>query len=182
MKPPADTTVITIAVCPRCGTITKSVKKSCCGRGGSWFKNCGSTGKLKHTWYEGIQACKARSQSKTVIIDQQLNFAQQKDIESSQGSGMTNYKSVIAANKKFAFTSVNISTLMSDTTLIVTSTYASDNMSITTSARTLMTNTSTNIEMTYSTHTSVSTSTTSQGYSKLLKIAVHINILCIIIF
>ena len=50
------------SVCRKCGTIKKSGKKSCCGRGGAWFKNCGRAGntKLEHTWYEGIQACKAR--------------------------------------------------------------------------------------------------------------------------
>merc|ERR1719305_1436371 len=57
------TTTITVPVCPRCGTIVKSDKISCCGRGGSWFKNCGGIGniKLHHTWYEGIQACKTPS-------------------------------------------------------------------------------------------------------------------------
>merc|ERR1719201_3088543 len=45
------------SVCPTCGTIGKSGKSSCCGRGGSWFRNCGSVenAKLVHTWYEGIQ-------------------------------------------------------------------------------------------------------------------------------
>merc|ERR1719183_96298 len=75
------TTTITVSVCPRCGTIAKSGKPSCCGRGGSWFKNCGGRGNTKHphTWYGGIQACKARSQSKRVI-GQQLNAAQQKEV------------------------------------------------------------------------------------------------------
>ena len=46
-----------------------SGKRSCCGRGGSWFRNCGASGSAKftRTWYEGIQACKARSESKAVI-------------------------------------------------------------------------------------------------------------------
>ena len=82
------TTAIAVsAVCPRCGTIGKSDKMSCCGRGGSWFDNCGGAGnaKLHHTWYEGIQACKARSQSK-IVISQELNGAQQKNTESSQNN------------------------------------------------------------------------------------------------
>ena len=175
---PADTTTtITVFVCPRCGSIGKSGKMSCCGRGGSWFKNCGGAGntKLHHTWYEGIQACKARSQSKTVI-GQQLNVAQQKGTDSSQGVGMANYKSVIAAIKT-SVTSVNTSTLKSETTSIVTSADTPDSVSITTSDHMLMTNTSTNIEMIYTTHMSVSTSTTSQGCGKILKIIVHINLL-----
>ena len=52
------TTAVT-AVCPKCGTIKKSGKLSCCARGGSWFKNCGDNGdsKFEHTWVEGVQAC-----------------------------------------------------------------------------------------------------------------------------
>ena len=178
----ADTTAITVSVvCPRCGTIGKSGGMSCCGRGGYWFKNCGGTGKIQHTWYEGIQACKARSQSKT-IGGQQLNVAQQKDIllDSSQGTNMTYYKSAIATIKE-SVTSVSTSTSMSDTS-IVTATYTSDYASIATSARTLMTNTSTNIEMTYPFNTSVSTPKTTCGCAKLLKITLHINLLFIIIF
>ena len=48
--------------CSECGTVQKSGKSSCCGRGGSWFGNCGSVRNrnLGHTWHEGIQACKTR--------------------------------------------------------------------------------------------------------------------------
>ena len=46
--------------CAKCGTIKKSGKRSCCARGGTWFKNCGDGGDTKfgHTWAEGIRACK----------------------------------------------------------------------------------------------------------------------------
>ena len=172
----ADATTTTIvSVCPKCGTIAKSDKLSCCGRGGSWFKNCGGIGNTKphHSWYEGIQACKSRSQSKTVI-GQQLNVAQQKDIDSSQGADMANDESVIAANKTFAFTSVNTPTPMSDTTPIVTSTYMSDNVPITTTAAlTLITNSS-NTLMSFSIHTSASESMITRGCADILKITVHI--------
>ena len=49
-------------VCPKCGTVKKSGKRSCCARGGGWFKNCGDVGdtKFDHTWAEGIQACKSK--------------------------------------------------------------------------------------------------------------------------
>ena len=165
IKTPADTTTAISSVCSRCGTIGKSGKSSCCGRGGSWFKNCGGSGnkKLHHTWYEGIQACKARSQSKAVV-GQQLNGAQQKDIDSSEYDDMTKYKAVIAANKTFRFTSVNALTPMSDTPLIVTSTYTSGNVPIT-----------------ESTHTSASTSTITKGCTNLLKVTLHINLLFMII-
>ena len=181
---PADTTTITVSVCPRCGTIARSGKLSCCGRGGSWFDNCGGVGntKLQHTWYEGIQACKTRTQSKTVI-GQQLNVVQPKD--TPQGAGVGNSKAAViaAATTTFAFTSVNTSRRMPDTTSIVTATYyAPDNMSITTSAHTLMTNTATKIWMTSSTHTSASTSIITQGCVNLLKVIVHVNLLFIMIF
>ena len=46
--------------CAKCGTIKKSGKRSCCARGGAWFKNCGDAGETPfgHTWAEGVQACK----------------------------------------------------------------------------------------------------------------------------
>ena len=86
------------STCSKCGIIKKSGKLSCCGRGGSWFGNCGSAGntKLDHTWYEGLQACKAQRQSETVI-SQQLNEAQQQVNHSSSGDGIT-------AAKPFVFT------------------------------------------------------------------------------
>ena len=94
MKTPAQTTTTISLVCSKCGTVGKSGKSSCCGRGGSWFRNCGSAGnaKLDHTWYEGIQACKTRSQSKA-SIGRQSNAAQQRT--SSNGHGMSNLKAVI---------------------------------------------------------------------------------------
>ena len=51
-----------IATCRECGTIKKSGIRSCCARGGSWFKKCGDVGDTKfgHTWAEGIHACKSR--------------------------------------------------------------------------------------------------------------------------
>ena len=76
IKLPAVRAMTTInSVCPKCGTIAKSGKSSCCGRGGSWFKNCGGTGSasLHHTWYEGIHACNARTQSRIVVGQQAEN-------------------------------------------------------------------------------------------------------------
>ena len=127
------TAAVTVSVCSRCGTTVKSGKMSCCGRGGSWFKNCGGVGNMKyhHTWYEGIQACKTRSQSKTVIGNQQ-NGAQQEDTGSSEGAGMTNYRAVIAATETFVFTSANTSTPMPDTISIVMSTRTSASKAIST--------------------------------------------------
>ena len=54
------TTAMPISVCPICGAIVKSGKRSCCARGASWFKKCGDDGdnRFEYTWTEGIQACK----------------------------------------------------------------------------------------------------------------------------
>ena len=51
----------TSPACSQCGTIGSPSKLSCCGRGGTWFKDCGTTGDASygHTWSEGIQACAA---------------------------------------------------------------------------------------------------------------------------
>ena len=51
--------------CPKCGTIKKSGKRSCCARGGTWFKKCGDEGDttFDHTWTEGIEACKSKFSS-----------------------------------------------------------------------------------------------------------------------
>merc|ERR1712032_266645 len=142
----------------------------------------GGNTKHPHTWYDGIQACKARSQSKRVI-GKQLNLAKQKEVGSSQGADMDTYKAVTMATKTFTFTSVNSSTRMSeDTTSIVTSTNTLDNAIIITSARKLITNTATNTLMTSPTHSSAITPMITRGFVSLLKIIVHMNILFIIVF
>ena len=48
--------------CPKCSNTKKSGRRSCCARGGAWFKNCGDADDIMfdHTWAEGIQACKGR--------------------------------------------------------------------------------------------------------------------------
>ena len=45
--------------CSKCGITRKSGERSCCARGGTWFKNCGDADdkQFDHTWAEGIQAC-----------------------------------------------------------------------------------------------------------------------------
>jgi len=85
-KPTATTTIVASG-CLACGTIQKSGKLSCCARGGSWFGDCGATAnaKVKHTWYEGIQVCKAR-QHKTAVLGQQRNEIQQHS-NASSGDG-----------------------------------------------------------------------------------------------
>ena len=99
----------TSSLCRNCGTIAKSGKSSCCGRGGSWFGNCGSPGnaKLHHTWYEGIRACTTRTQSKAAI-SRQSNAAQQRN--SPNGFGTAKSKIVIGDPKKFTLAPANTAT------------------------------------------------------------------------
>ena len=54
--------------CIKCGTITKSGRRSCCAQGGAWFKDCGDIGdkKFGHTWAEGIKACNGFATSNIV--------------------------------------------------------------------------------------------------------------------
>ena len=49
------------STCRKCGT-NKGGKRSCCGRGGSWFGKCGDEGdsKFDHTWADGMRACKSK--------------------------------------------------------------------------------------------------------------------------
>ena len=44
-------------VCLKCA-INKGGRRSCCARGGAWFKNCGNSSRFDHSWAEGIQACR----------------------------------------------------------------------------------------------------------------------------
>ena len=57
-----STSNMTGLVCPKCGTTKKSGRRSCCARGGSWFKNCGDARdpNFDHTWPEGIRSCKGK--------------------------------------------------------------------------------------------------------------------------
>ena len=60
------------AACLKCGTL-KTGKRSCCARGGAWFKNCGDAGdtNVDHTWAEGIEACRYFVGDASVEISQQ---------------------------------------------------------------------------------------------------------------
>ena len=124
--PAATTTTISFA-CSKCGTIKKSGKTSCCGLGGSWFRNCGSGGnsKLDHTWFEGIWACKVRAQSKTAI-DQRLHAVPQLHV--STGADVAHRKAVITAATISTLTPTNTSTVTLGKTIpIVASTNTPDN-------------------------------------------------------
>ena len=117
-------TATMISVCPKCGVFKKSGVSSCCGRGGSWFGNCGSTGDLtqEHTWSEGIQVCEVWARSK-IPVDQHLNVAQQFDLPTKSptpGSIFTPraiFTSVNASISSLVYTTkTNVTTRMPATT------------------------------------------------------------------
>ena len=96
--------------CPKCGIIKKSGKRSCCGRGGSWFGNCGAAGKVKlsHKWSDGLEACITRSRSKKVVSNGQQPHAAPK--ESNHSYKHTDWaKSQVVITRK-TFTSELVST------------------------------------------------------------------------
>ena len=128
--------IISLA-CPKCGVINKSGRISCCGRGGSWFGNCGAAGKVKldYKWSEGIEACKARSQF-TKVIGQQLHGSQYKSNYSSNDTARVNSKAVTTALSTFTSTPGNKPTPMLDKMLGSQSNSASIDISTAKSIRT----------------------------------------------
>ena len=123
---PAITLLFTAAtvssVCLDCGTIQKSGKMSCCGRGGSWFGKCGSAenANLSHTWYEGIRACKARQFQ--AVPGEHLGVSQpESKISSYHTNVVKNSKAVIGTALLFAFTPGSTSTQLSRPAPVTTS-------------------------------------------------------------
>ena len=155
-------------------------KHSCCGRGGSWFENCGSRGntKLAHTWYEGIQACKTSlEQSKLELGQPQPNRGQQKRNHSSKDVG--------SEKKEITTTTfATINTPMPTPTTTGTNIFisASVNILITPSTRTAITHTSTHILPPTAAHSSLGMPIMLQGCETLLKTVVHTIILFFIVF
>ena len=99
------------SACPKCGIIEKSGRLSCCGRGGSWFDNCGSVASIgpDYTWYEGVRACKAR-QFQTAVDQQQHAYHPNIHAFSGDASMGLNSKVVFVAPHAFRSTPVNTST------------------------------------------------------------------------
>ena len=116
------TTAVTTApigpACPECGIIKKSGKSSCCGRGGSWFGTCGiaSNTDLGHTWYEGIEACRAR-QFGVLVKQLEASLPKAKDHSDDTNMGMES-KAIVVTAHMFTTIPTNMSTLLSDTTTI----------------------------------------------------------------
>ena len=106
----------TSSVCLGCGTIQKSGKISCCGRGGSWFGNCGGAGNanLEHTWSEGILACKDRQFE--AVVGQQLHPPYPTSKASSDDADMSATSNAILAAHVFSSTSASTSVPLSGAT------------------------------------------------------------------
>ena len=108
--------------CPKCGTIAKYEKRSCCGHGGSWFGNCGSTSNTKgdHTWYEGIRACDVQMQYKEAVA-RQSQAAQRPN--AAHGRDVPNHMFTVASSKRVSIdTAAHTKALISTTTGINSST------------------------------------------------------------
>ena len=122
--------------CPKCGINRKSGKRSCCVRGGAWFRKCGDPGdtKFAHTWLEGINVCdnlgalfsnKARSIQRNQIAQTDLGVAhahahdgsQQKSADSPAADashvGTANFEDCAVLSKIALLVSVLIAMLYS---------------------------------------------------------------------
>ena len=66
------TTAVSGSVCPQCGTNKLSGKASCCAPDGAWFELCGEGDAFKHTFAEGLRACKGRLRPKLYSCLQSL--------------------------------------------------------------------------------------------------------------
>ena len=108
---PAVTTTAVSAVCPKCGTVQKSGRSSCCGRGGAWFGRCGSVGNtnFEHSWYDGIQACDSR-QGKAVVGQQLRAFHLGSGASPNNGSMRMSSRIPVAAGHKARITLADTST------------------------------------------------------------------------
>ena len=87
--------------CPRCGTTKKSGKRSCCARGGAWFKKCGDVGDstFEHTWAEGIQACKSFAvESPQAVVSRKEDINHSLSVRSAQLINTTHHNHVRTFN------------------------------------------------------------------------------------
>ena len=111
-------------VCPECGTMKNSGKRSCCGRGGAWFGKCGGAGdaNLGHSWYEGIQACKARQFKVAVVHQVHASKPNNDDASPDPASMVARSKEVIATAHELTSTAVSTSKPMTVSSPITVST------------------------------------------------------------
>ena len=56
-------------ICPKCGTVKNSGKRTCCAADGAWSQNCGDAGEpqFDHTWAEGTWACERKPTTSSVV-------------------------------------------------------------------------------------------------------------------
>ena len=163
-------------VCPKCGITGKSGKLSCCGRGGSWFGNCGSAGeaKLDHKWSEGVEACKAWSQSK-IVVGQQVDGAGDESKHSFHDVVEVNSNaSVIMRPDTLMFTTGSVSTPMLGKTSVTTSATKSVNTAIATVAD--ANDTSMEVLITAAAPTSAGVSITTQRYGGFWSTVLHMTV------
>ena len=130
MPTPEVTRTHTSSECLKCGSSQTFGKLSCCARGGSWFEHCGNAGNglRSHTWYEGIEVCKARHFQ--TAVDPELHASQaETDASSVDVNTSMNSKTVIVSAYVATSAPANTSALMSDAAPIPASTTTSINTS-----------------------------------------------------
>ena len=114
---PTATATTSSLVCPRCVRVKKSGRRTCCARGGAWFRNCGAGGdtRFDHTWAEGLQACSGLFSGKTQPepmlrheqTQSQLNDFKQQIFDSA--NGRISSPATIANSRGFySLTKINI--------------------------------------------------------------------------
>ena len=85
-----NSTASTQESCPQCGVMTTG-QSNCCGKGGSWHRQCGPKGSPRpHTWGEGLAACVPTTTESTTI------------------AGLDSYLYYISASETFSQTTVSI--------------------------------------------------------------------------
>ena len=165
-------------ICPECGIIDKSGKRSCCGRGGSWFGNCGSfrNASRTYTWYDGIRVCKAR-QFQAELGLQRRSSQPRSDASSDDESMGVDFNVVIAAARVFASSPGNTSTPMPVPRPVPlpakTSIHSPARMSVADNAIAAVTGI---------THTSLVTSNTAQECETPLRILTHVILALIVVY
>ena len=108
----AATTLAPATTCPKC--VANDVgTRTCCARGGGWYRTCGKKGdsKAEHTWDEGLRACRdpapgqvqaqAMMVNRTTAIQRWNNVQQQQqNTISSPASSMKDVQGSRAVNCK----------------------------------------------------------------------------------
>ena len=85
----AATTPASATACSKCVT-NDAGKRTCCARGGGWYRTCGIKGdsKFTHTWDEGMQVCQdpapGQAQMQAMLANQTTAIQRRKTVHQQQ--------------------------------------------------------------------------------------------------